>query len=337
MYTLKQMEAFYWSAVLGSFSASSQKLHTTQSAIAKRVAELESFAGGALLNRQSRALTLTAQGRKLFDLAGEMLELNTRIALRMGDAHTLEGTVRLGTTELIGLTWLATLIDQSTRRYPRLQLLPEIDGGMTLYKRLAEDSLDVALMPGPFWSYEYDCVPLASIRNVWMASPRLGIDTSQVLSPFDLVQHPVITQPTNSALTHLYDAWFAEQGMGVKRVLTCNSLGLVAQLTMLGLGISYLLVFRAAHEPGRSGAAEGCPRPAAGALLRRLQEDRHEPPGGEGDRDGAGSLQFRRWRQLHRACAGSRPLKGRSLRGCRKTRARPTSAAPGGARHATPA
>ncbi|VFR43117.1 LysR-family transcriptional regulator [plant metagenome] len=240
MYTLKQMEAFYWSAVLGSFSASSQKLHTTQSAIAKRVAELESFAGGALLNRQSRALTLTAQGRKLFDLAGEMLELNTRIALRMGDAHTLEGTVRLGTTELIGLTWLATLIDQSTRRYPRLQLLPEIDGGMTLYKRLAEDSLDVALMPGPFWSYEYDCVPLASIRNVWMASPRLGIDTSQVLSPFDLVQHPVITQPTNSALTHLYDAWFAEQGMGVKRVLTCNSLGLVAQLTMLGLGISYL-------------------------------------------------------------------------------------------------
>lgn len=240
MYTLKQMEAFYWSAVLGSFSASSQKLHTTQSAIAKRVAELESFAGGALLNRQSRALTLTAQGRKLFDLAGEMLELNTRIALRMSDAHTLEGTVRLGTTELIGLTWLATLIDQSTRRYPRLQLLPEIDGGMTLYKRLAEDSLDVALMPGPFWSYEYDCVPLASIRNVWMASPRLGIDTSQVLSPFDLVQHPVITQPTNSALTHLYDAWFAEQGMGVKRVLTCNSLGLVAQLTMLGLGISYL-------------------------------------------------------------------------------------------------
>lgn len=240
MYTLKQMEAFYWSAVLGSFSASSQKLHTTQSAIAKRVAELESFAGGALLNRQTRALTLTAQGRKLFDLAGEMLELNTRIALRMGDAHTLEGTVRLGTTELIGLTWLAPLIDQSTRRYPRLQLLPEIDGGMTLYKRLAEDSLDVALMPGPFWSYEYDCVPLASIRNVWMASPRLGIDTSQVLSPFDLVQHPVITQPTNSALTHLYDAWFAEQGMGVKRVLTCNSLGLVAQLTMLGLGISYL-------------------------------------------------------------------------------------------------
>ncbi|VFR26708.1 LysR-family transcriptional regulator [plant metagenome] len=240
MYTLKQMEAFYWSAVLGSFSASSQKLHTTQSAIAKRVAELESFAGGPLLNRQTRSLTLTAQGRKLFDLAGEMLELNTRIALRMGDAHTLAGTVRLGATELIGLTWLATLIDQSTRRYPRLQLLPEIDGGMTLYKRLAEDSLDVALMPGPFWSYEYDCVPLASIRNVWMASPRLGIDTSQVLSPFDLVQHPVITQPTNSALTHLYDAWFAEQGMGVKRVLTCNSLGLVAQLTMLGLGISYL-------------------------------------------------------------------------------------------------
>ncbi len=43
MYTLKQLEAFYWSSELGSFSASSRKLHTTQSAVAKRVGELEAF------------------------------------------------------------------------------------------------------------------------------------------------------------------------------------------------------------------------------------------------------------------------------------------------------
>ena len=85
------------------------------------------------------------------------------------------------------------------------------------------------------------------------------------LTPQDLAPYPVISQPTNSALSHLYDAWFAEQGMPVKRVLTCNSLGMMAQLTMLGLGISYL--------PG----AYFAPLVARGALCRaRPPRGRHD-------------------------------------------------------------
>ncbi len=240
MYTLKQIEAFYWSSLLGSFSASAKKLHATQSAIAKRVTELEAFVGDPLLERRPGELVLTQHGRRLFGLAEELLELNSRILQKMVDPASFEGVLRLGATELVGLTWLAKLIDQVNRHYPRIQLLPEIDGGVTLYNRLGDGALDLVIMPGPFWSYEYDCVPLASVHNVWMASPKLELDANTLLSPHDLVSFPVITQPTNSALSHLYDAWFTEQGLSVNRVLTCNSLGVVAQLTMLGLGVSYL-------------------------------------------------------------------------------------------------
>ncbi|MEI2415594.1 LysR family transcriptional regulator [Orrella sp. JC864] len=240
MYTLKQMEAFYWSAVLGSFSASAKKLHASQSAIAKRVAELEGFAGAPLFERGARVLTLTPRGRRMVEMAQEMLALNARIVQKMAAPDSFQGLVRLGATELVGLTWLANLIDQTARQHPQLQLMPDIDGGVTLYRRLEEGSLDVAIMPGPFWSYEYESVPMGHIRNVWMASPSLALGGHGQLAPRDLLAYPVITQPTNSALTHLYDGWFAEQGLSVKRVLTCNSLGVVAQLTMLGLGISYL-------------------------------------------------------------------------------------------------
>lgn len=238
MYTLKQLEAFYWSAVLGSFSASSRKLHTTQSAVAKRVGELEGFAGMPLFERRAKSLFLTQHGRKLFEHAREMLDLNSRMVLDMADPSRFEGSVRLGVTELVALTSLAGVIGDLNQRYPKVQLLPEIDGGITLYQRLERDELDLAIMPGPFWSYEYDCVPLGSVTNVWMASPSLSLQAD--LSPHDLAPFPVISQPSNSALSHLYDAWFAEQGLSVKRVLTCNSLAMMAQLTMLGLGISYL-------------------------------------------------------------------------------------------------
>jgi len=41
MLTFKQLEAVYWVVKLGGFAAAAAKLHTTQSAVSKRVQELE--------------------------------------------------------------------------------------------------------------------------------------------------------------------------------------------------------------------------------------------------------------------------------------------------------
>ena len=57
-FTFKQLEAFLFSAKLQSFSAAAVKLHTTQSAISKRLAELEESLGGPLLHRTSHGLEL---------------------------------------------------------------------------------------------------------------------------------------------------------------------------------------------------------------------------------------------------------------------------------------
>jgi len=239
MYTLKQIEAFYWSCLLGSFSASSKKLHTTQSAVAKRVAELESFVGKPLLERTT-PFRLTHAGHTLYALAQEMLTLNSRIIDKMADPSALEGVVQLGTTELIGLTWLADLIHSVRQRHPKLQLLPEMDGGITLYERLRRNEIDVAILPGPFWSYEFDAVYLGSVQKVWMASPSLGIDPDVTMTPADLERYPIISQPSTSAAAHIHEQWYAEAGLTFQRVITCNNLGMIAKLTMMSLGISHL-------------------------------------------------------------------------------------------------
>lgn len=251
MYTLKQIEAFYWSSQLGSFSTSAKKLHATQSAVAKRVAELESFSGEPLLLR-SAPFKLTPAGQRLMPLAQEMLELNNRILEKMADHAGLEGVVKLGTTELIGLTWLAPLIHEVRRRYPKLHLIPEMDGGITLYERLRRNEIDIAILPGPFWSYEFSSVYLGCVSKVWMASPSLKIDNSRPLSMRDLMHYPIISQPATSAAAQMYDVWYAEEGLTFERVITCNNLGMIAKLTMMGLGISHLhrMYFRPLVEAG---------------------------------------------------------------------------------------
>ena len=83
MLTLKQLEAVYWVARLGTFGAAADRLYTTQSAISKRINELEVFFVTSLFDRSRRTVQLTAKGRELLEAAEEMLQARDQI----GRAH----------------------------------------------------------------------------------------------------------------------------------------------------------------------------------------------------------------------------------------------------------
>jgi DNA-binding transcriptional LysR family regulator len=68
--TLKQIEAFYWAAKLGSFAIAAQRLHVTQSSLSKRIAELEQSVGATLFDRTNRS----AQEIRLTTLVKQALD-----------------------------------------------------------------------------------------------------------------------------------------------------------------------------------------------------------------------------------------------------------------------
>jgi DNA-binding transcriptional LysR family regulator len=239
MYTIKQMEAFCWSATLGSFAAASKQLFTTQSTVAKRVGELEAFVGSPLFERKSKTLQLTEVGQRLLVHGQEMLDLHMKVIHSLTDKSGFEGRVRIGATDLVGLTWLPMLIQSIRMQLPNIQVEPEIDGGIRLYERLGRNEIDIAIMPGPFSSPTFDSRLIGTVENVWMASPTFYTGDEE-LTPAEVSSLPVIVQPAASALTQLYQSWFRDNGFALQQVLTCNSLGMVAQLTVYGLGLSYL-------------------------------------------------------------------------------------------------
>ena len=71
------------------------------------------------------------------------------------------------------------------------------------------------------------------------ASPSLNIP-DHPLTPIGLAAWPIITLGRESHLHDVIDAWFRQHGARPRRVDVCNSLGVVASLTMSGLGIAML-------------------------------------------------------------------------------------------------
>src|SRR5258707_13014834 len=67
------LTAFASTVETGSFSAASQRLGTTPSAISKSVARLEQRLGAKLFRRSTRSLTLTVEGTAYYEQAAPLL------------------------------------------------------------------------------------------------------------------------------------------------------------------------------------------------------------------------------------------------------------------------
>lgn len=237
--TFKQLEAFLSSVKLHSFSAAAEKLHTTQSAISKRVAELESVVGAPLLHRTAKGLEMTQGGRRLLPLAEEAQRLTGRIAVEMSADHTLKGNFRLGATELIAMTWLTDFVRRIQVQHPALVIEPVVDAGLSLFQGLETNRIDLVVIPGTYWGQDYATVKVGQVDDYWMASPSIPLP-DRPLQPAEFANYPILEQSTGAAKNRYYEGWLAEHGFKFNKVLATNSTTVLRQLAIGGFGIAQM-------------------------------------------------------------------------------------------------
>jgi DNA-binding transcriptional LysR family regulator len=237
--TLKQLEALRWIAELGTFERAAAKLHTTQSAVSKRIQELETVMQVELFDRSQRGARLTPLGRQLLDMAEEMLALRERI-LDLRDADAIPArSLRLGVTELTALTWLPRLVARLRTLFPDVALEPEVDLSRNLFNRLLDETIDLIVVPDAFSSPRTTALRLAEVPNSWMANPDL-VRSQRTLALDQLGAYTVLSQGRHSGSGIYVDRWLAANGVAFPRVLTSNSVVALVGLTLAGIGVSYL-------------------------------------------------------------------------------------------------
>jgi DNA-binding transcriptional LysR family regulator len=237
--TLKQLEAFYLAATLGSFALAAQRVHVTQSSLSKRIAELEAWIGAELFDRSGQRAQLTEAGHRLLPLAAEMLKLKEGVRDALKSSPTLSGTCRFGISELGALTWLPRFVARVRTEHPQLMLQPHVDLGRRLERQVVRGELDFAVVPGPPEDPHMASHVVGDVRFAWMAAPG-RVRAGSVLKAKELSRHPVITMTEGSGLTRAFEAWAAEQGLRMQRIVASNSLMAIIGLTMADLGLSFL-------------------------------------------------------------------------------------------------
>lgn len=285
------LEAFVAVAEEGSFTAATGRLHRTQPAISKRIAQLERTLGTSLFDRIGRRTRLTESGQALLPRARAiLLELDdTRRAIENLSGR-IGGTLCFATSHHVGLHHLPPVLRAYAARYPDVLLEPRFLDSEAACQAVQKGDCELAVVTLP-----PDPAPPLRVHRIWR-DPLEPVVANGDRRPAGVRRgivreirglRPVL--PASGTFTRaVIDEGLGEIGIHPAAVLEINHLETIRMLVAVGFGWSVLPRTMLDDTVRSIDTAPACPvrnlgvvvhenrtlGNAAGALLELLLEQR---------------------------------------------------------------
>lgn len=257
---LNEIALFLHVAKLGSLTAASRALALPKSTVSRKLSQLEARLGARLVQRTPRHLSLTERGKILFEHCSGVLEtLANAEAAVLDSERAPQGLVRVSAGMDFGVAVVGPLIQEF------LAANPQVTIDLYLSDRtvdLVAEGFDIAIRIGVVRGAALLTRMLGKTSGMLCASASYLEKNGAPGAPEDLERHRCIVYnaPPHSSEWELKGEGDSRVTVQVKTRLTVNSLAMVRDAAIAGLGIARLPTFI-------------CSEPlAAGRLVRVLPQ-----------------------------------------------------------------
>jgi len=270
------MEAFAAIVDTGSFTAAAERLDVTRAAVSQAVKALEDRLGVQLLNRTTRSVALTEEGRLFHDRVKAILaELRQAEAAASRLAVEPQGLLRINAPMSFGTMHLSGALADLLVAHPRLEVQLTLTDR---YVDLIEENVDVALRIGMLEDSSLVARKIAETRRVACASPAYLGHRGRPHHPADLKHHSCLSYGHSTSEAR----WQFRGPDGSHRVpvsgpLSANNGEVLCDAAIAGLGIALLPTFiaGAALQMGELVTVLDAYVPAGGGLHAIYPKSRH--------------------------------------------------------------
>jgi len=230
----------------GSMGKAAQRLNTVQPAISRSIAELEHALGVRLLDRHRQGVEPTEYGRALLDCGVAVFD-DLRRGVKNIEflADPAAGEVRIGSVVPLATSFVSSVIDRLSRRYPRIAFHVVVATPETLHRELSERNVDllIARRFGPIADeqlgfdalYNDSYVVVAGAQHPWVRRRRIELA--------DLVNESWVLPPPQSALGSVFMEAFRASGLDYPRT-TVFTISAAVRISLLVTG-RFLTIFPA--------------------------------------------------------------------------------------------
>lgn len=273
--TIAGLRAFVAVADKQHFGSAATTLGVSQSTLSQALSALEAGLGVQLIERSTRRVFLTAEGRELLPHAQAVIESVTAFtAAAAGASDPLQGTIRLGLIPTVAPYVLPTVFAGLTDRLPGLTLRVIEDQTERLLTALREGSLDAALIALPAEAAGVTEIPIYDEDFILALPPGHPLSGKRRVPPAELAQLPLLLLDEGHCLRD--QALDVCRKAGVRAELAntrAASLATAVQCVSGGLGVTLIPQSAVPVEAARSRLglahfASPCPGRRIGLAIR---------------------------------------------------------------------
>jgi len=225
----------------GSFAEAARHLNRSPAAVTRAVAELEARLGVRLLNRTTRAVSVTEPGQRFLAGARRVLADLTEIEqAAIGQGIAPRGELRLTAPIVFGRRHVLPLVTDFLTQFP------EVSVRLALFDRpvdLVEEGIDAAIRIGTLGNTSAIATRVGALRRVVVAAPvylkRRGIPKA----PRDIATHDTIAFLGMDGV----ERWVFAGGVEapIKPRLIVNTAEAAIDAAVSGFGVTRVLSYQA--------------------------------------------------------------------------------------------
>ena len=238
----QNLRAFLLVAESGSFSKAAKRLHLTQPAVSKRIAQLEAQLNVSLFDRIGRRISTTEAGEALLPHARAVhLEMQAAQQSVRDLAGEVRGRLRLATSHHIGLHRLPPLLSFFSKAFPAVQLDIDFMDSEKAYELTLQGEVELAVV-----TLAPSSIVNIVTRPIWldpldfMVQEGTQLTRKKALGLKELSRHPAILPGLNTYTGQIVKSLFEQRSLPIQIAITTNYLETIRMMASVGLGWTVL-------------------------------------------------------------------------------------------------
>jgi len=237
--TTELYKIFYTVAETGSISGAAKELFVTQPAVSKAVKNLETSLGVKVFQRNARGVSLTAEGKVLYEhVAQAFKQLDEGEKLMKQLREKAYGAIRIGISNTLCKYYLIPHLKAFHQVYPKLKIEIVNRTSTETVKILQEGLLDCAIISAMDFPEGLQYSPLRTIHDIFVARQK---PPKPVMGLKDLEGESMLLLEKKNATREHLESFLKAEAIDLTVDIEISSMEFLVEFAKIGLGVASVI------------------------------------------------------------------------------------------------
>ena len=236
---LELYKVFKEVAEAGNITAAAQALFLSQSAVSQSVKQLETDLQTRLFARNSRGVTLTTEGRMLYEYVRSAISLLETGEAKLSQTHELQlGHLTIGASDTVASQFLLPYLDSFHRQYPAIRIQIVSGRSHKILSLLQSGKVDIAFASTPQEAASLETFPCFSTHQIFVAAADYACDFDHEYTLEEIAGFPLILLDRKASSRLYLEKFFLQNGLHLDPEIELGSRSLLVDLAGIGFGVA---------------------------------------------------------------------------------------------------